>query len=249
MDSNTLTKPKNATVAHLSDEASNRLPILAEEIKRAHAGVEAAVKIAAEHALEAGRGLIEAKALLKHGEWLPWLKKNVGFSRRTAQLYMRIVELGFKSTTVADMGLQAAANAMMVITDDAYDPFFGNTDLEIKEWLLFMIFLGREDHMGIQAACEHVEWLLQGKDTFPLNAWLGEEGERWRRIHCYRSPKHSPRFLRAWKRFLEKNKRRTRKNIEAELNALGRAEEEAAPERHRFKLPNMQTTRFRYFPK
>jgi hypothetical protein len=165
----TETMPKSATVADLTS-ASNRLPILAEEIKRAHAGVKAAVQVAAEHALEAGRGLIEAKALVKHGEWLPWLKKNVGFSERTAQLYMRIVELGFKSSTVADLGLQAAARVMTVITTDGYDPFFGSTEAEIKEWLLFILFLARENHWGVKAAELHVEWLMQGKDEFPLPA-------------------------------------------------------------------------------
>jgi hypothetical protein len=35
-------------------ELSNRLPVLAAEIKIAHAGVKAAAKVAAEHAIEAG---------------------------------------------------------------------------------------------------------------------------------------------------------------------------------------------------
>jgi hypothetical protein len=51
--------------------SSNRLPILAEEIRKAHADVQEAAKTAAERAIEAGHALIEAKELLKHGEWLP----------------------------------------------------------------------------------------------------------------------------------------------------------------------------------
>jgi hypothetical protein len=31
-----------------------------------------------------------AKAKVRHGEWLPWLKKNFPFTQRTAQLYMRL---------------------------------------------------------------------------------------------------------------------------------------------------------------
>ena len=40
--------------------------------------------------LEIGRRLIEAKAQLAHGEWLPWLKEKVEFSEATAQRFMRI---------------------------------------------------------------------------------------------------------------------------------------------------------------
>ena len=41
--------------------------------------------------IEIGRRLTEAKAQLKHGEWLPWLK-SVGISASTAANYMRIAK-------------------------------------------------------------------------------------------------------------------------------------------------------------
>jgi Protein of unknown function (DUF3102) len=141
---------------------SNRLTVLTAEIRSAHAGVQAAAQVAAEHAITAGNGLIEAKALLKHGEWLPWLKEHVGFSERTAQMYMKIVRLGFKSATVADIGLKVAARALSVIHDDMYDPFYGSAEIEIREWLLFTLFLTRTGYSP-EAADSHVEWLLQGK--------------------------------------------------------------------------------------
>jgi hypothetical protein len=34
--------------------------------------------------------LLEAKAQLKHGEWLPWLSENFDLTRRTASTYMRL---------------------------------------------------------------------------------------------------------------------------------------------------------------
>ena len=55
---------------------SNRLPALAAEILKAHADVQDAAKTALERAIAAGHALIEAKALVKHGEWLPWLREN-----------------------------------------------------------------------------------------------------------------------------------------------------------------------------
>jgi hypothetical protein len=38
----------------------------------------------------AGELLIEAKSLLKHGEWGNWLTENASFTERTAQSYMRL---------------------------------------------------------------------------------------------------------------------------------------------------------------
>lgn len=90
---------------------SNRLPILAAEIRKAHAGVQDAEQLAAEGAIKVGHALIEAKALVKHGEWLPWLKEHCRISERTAQRYMRITRFGIKSATVADLGgIKAAAS-------------------------------------------------------------------------------------------------------------------------------------------
>lgn len=45
---------------------------------------------AGEALLEIGKRLIEAKGLLPHGNWLPWLETQVDFSERTAQNLMRI---------------------------------------------------------------------------------------------------------------------------------------------------------------
>ena len=83
---------------------SNRLPVLAEEIKRAHIGVMDAAKTVAERAIEAGNALIEAKSLVKHGEWLPFLKEHCALPERTAQLYMKIARLDLEPATVADLG-------------------------------------------------------------------------------------------------------------------------------------------------
>jgi hypothetical protein len=198
--------------------ASNRLPVLAAEIKIAHAGVKSAAKVAAEHAIEAGQALIEAKALLKHGEWLPWLKEHLGFSDRTAQLYMKIVRLGFKSETVADLGLQAAANTFAVIHDHGYDPFYGSSEAKVREWLLFMLFLSR-NNMHVEDAHRHVEWLLQGKDTFPLIDWLGAKGQAWRTRCGFPRPDIGSGFLRTWQAFRDDNIERPRADIEALLDA------------------------------
>ena len=42
--------------------------------------------------IEIGRRLVEAKELLEHGEWLPWLERETEFSDRSAQRYMKLFD-------------------------------------------------------------------------------------------------------------------------------------------------------------
>jgi Protein of unknown function (DUF3102) len=73
----------------LQEIGSNSLPDLASRIRAEHEATSAALKTSVEHAMTAGELLIEAKALVKHGQWLPWLAEHCAISDRTAQLYMR----------------------------------------------------------------------------------------------------------------------------------------------------------------
>ncbi len=99
---------------------SNNLPALnalADRINAEHEACHASMQKGLEHALKAGTLLLEAKAGLPHGEWLPWLGKNCpDISERTAQRYMRLAEnlddLGAKSATVADLTMRAAEEAL-----------------------------------------------------------------------------------------------------------------------------------------
>jgi hypothetical protein len=49
-------------------------------------------KRALQEALRYGELLHQAKALLKHGEWLPWLREHVRFSQTAAWHYMKLWE-------------------------------------------------------------------------------------------------------------------------------------------------------------
>lgn len=42
--------------------------------------------------IEIGRRMVEAKSLLPHGEFLPWLKEQTGYSSSTANNFMRLYE-------------------------------------------------------------------------------------------------------------------------------------------------------------
>src|SRR5258707_190943 len=80
---------------------------LATRINAAHDEVKKALWRGAEHAIEAGRLLIQAKATVRHGNWLEWVGANCRFSERTAQLYIQLAQeapsLESKTQRIADL--------------------------------------------------------------------------------------------------------------------------------------------------
>jgi Protein of unknown function (DUF3102) len=78
-------------VTALPEPARRPLPALAGEIRNEVEAAESAWQDAVGHAIRAGELLIEAKAQVKHGEWLSWLEANFpGFSGRSASNCMRL---------------------------------------------------------------------------------------------------------------------------------------------------------------
>lgn len=66
------------------------LPDLAQAIEREHQAARQAAITALEHAFECGRLLIQAKATVPHGGWLPWLAEHTTVGPRQAQNYMKL---------------------------------------------------------------------------------------------------------------------------------------------------------------
>jgi hypothetical protein len=61
---------------------------------------------------QSGKLLIEAKAALPHGKWLPWLRE-IDISPRTAQRYMQLAQVpADKYDTVAHFGIKRALVAI-----------------------------------------------------------------------------------------------------------------------------------------
>jgi hypothetical protein len=105
-------------------EHSNSLADLAARISAEHKAVAASLKSSLAHAMTAGDLLIEARAQLKHGQWLPWLK-SCGISERMAQRYLRLARnrtlIEAKSDTVSDLGIRGAL-AMLTVSRESNDP-------------------------------------------------------------------------------------------------------------------------------
>jgi len=95
------------------------LPDLSGRINEAHHACTEAMNAGLQHAIEAGKLLIEAKSQCGHGKWLPWLAERCpDISTRTAQLYMRVARSestltdSAKAQRVAHMSLRRGAKLL-----------------------------------------------------------------------------------------------------------------------------------------
>jgi hypothetical protein len=77
---------------------------------REHAeAIRTLVKRAAADIVEIGRRLIAVKALLAHGEWLPWLKREFDWSEQTARNFMNVAEAFKIQNGVLDLPIDLGA--------------------------------------------------------------------------------------------------------------------------------------------
>lgn len=103
--------------------------VLALEIRTLQQQAES---ILTSYIIEIGRRLCEAKAVLDHGQWGPWLKEQVRFSQSTAQNYMKIYEkFGSDQTNLfGEAKSEAVANLpytkalkLLALPDDEVEDF------------------------------------------------------------------------------------------------------------------------------
>ena len=90
--------------------------------------------------IEIGRRLVEAKEMLQHGEWLPWLKKETEFSERRAQMYMQAFQqygaaqqglfgTDINTQTFADLPISKAI-ALLSVPESEREEFAAEVDAE-----------------------------------------------------------------------------------------------------------------------
>jgi hypothetical protein len=118
------------------------------------------------------------------------------------------------------------------IDDKDYNPFYGRSDAEIREWVLFGYFIRDRDF-------QHIEWVLQGgsdeehqrRERDPargpcppspfqsVDRWIGPEGEQWRKgsgLGAIRI-KQPAKFHKKWAAFKSKYADRTLREIADEM--------------------------------
>jgi len=75
----------------------------------------------AQNIVNIGIRLIEAKEMLPHGAWLPWLEKNVHFSEASAQNYMKVAREFPNPELVRDLGVRKALKLLALPPDERED--------------------------------------------------------------------------------------------------------------------------------
>ena len=110
--------------------------ITGEILEAKRAGGEAILTI--------GRCLIEAKDMLSHGEWLPWLTEQVEFSPRTAQNFMRLAREWSNTQTLADLGASKAL-ALLALPPEEREQFM-------------------EDHKVVDMSARQLEQAIKERD-------------------------------------------------------------------------------------
>ena len=83
-------------------------------------------KTAGESILGIGQRLIEAKAMLQHGEWTAWLAEQVEFSERAAQRFMRLAREWSNPTALSDLGATKALT-LLALPPEERDSFIAET--------------------------------------------------------------------------------------------------------------------------
>jgi DUF3102 family protein len=90
LDSRVNSHADPAIQALIKQTNDDRLSAIANTIREHVHAANAAVRRGLEHAIAAGVLLIEAKGLVIHGEWIPWIEANCEIGPRHAQTYMRL---------------------------------------------------------------------------------------------------------------------------------------------------------------
>lgn len=102
--------------------------------------------------LTIGRCLIEAKDMLRHGEWLPWLSERVELSERTAQKFMKLAREWSNPNTLADLGASKAL-ILLALPEGERDSFLEeNNVIDMSARQLEQAIKERDEAL---AAAEH----------------------------------------------------------------------------------------------
>lgn len=81
-----------------------------------------------EAVLTIGRCLIEAKKLLPHGAWLPWLNEKVSYSERTARRFMQMYRDLSNRPALTDLG-KTKAFALLALPEKERDEFMAENNV------------------------------------------------------------------------------------------------------------------------
>lgn len=106
--------------------------------------------------LNIGRCLNEAKRVLPHGEWLPWLTEKVEFSERSAQQFMRLAREWSNPQALADLG-KAKALTLLALPAEEREQFISEPHVVNGEEKSVVDMTSRELEKAIRERREALE--------------------------------------------------------------------------------------------
>lgn len=106
----------------LAEHIQKAQPPQARDIETITAEILDAKRVGGEAILTIGKGLIEAKAMLPHGDWLPWLEDRVEISTRMAQNYMRLAQHYSNTNALSYLGATKALQ-LLALPESERDEF------------------------------------------------------------------------------------------------------------------------------
>lgn len=121
-----------------------------------------AQKTGGEAILTIGRGLIEAKSLLSHGEWLDWLENKVEIKVRGAQRLMQLAQTYSNASALTHLG-QTKALMLAVLSEDDRNVFMSETHLVGGEEKAVIDMTSRELAAAIKERDEALKAVEQAK--------------------------------------------------------------------------------------
>ena len=113
---------------NLAEHIQKAQPAQVRDIEVITTEILEAQKTGGEAILTIGRGLIEAKSLLSHGEWLDWLEDKVEIKVRGAQRLMQLAQTYSDASALTHLG-QTKALMLAVLSEDDRNVFMSETHL------------------------------------------------------------------------------------------------------------------------
>ena len=126
-----------------------------------------------------GQRLIEAKSMLPHGKWIPWLTEQVEFSERTAQSFMRLAREWSNPQALADLGATKAL-ALLALPPDERERFIEENHVVDGEAKTAAEMTTRELEKAVKERDEALREAERGQGS--CGGKQTTAGRRWRRI-------------------------------------------------------------------
>lgn len=117
-----------------------------------------------------GQRLIEVKAILSHGEWIPWLSERVEFSEKTAQNLMRLARQWTNPQILADLGATKALT-LLALPPEERETFMAENHIVDGEEKSVIDMTSRE----LEKAIRERDEALQAAEAAQADARSAEE--------------------------------------------------------------------------